>query len=107
MYNTIPYIIPNTLGNTNSLLGIGSLFKKINWGSLLSNTQKTLNVMNQAIPLYYQVKPIFKNFKTLSKITKEINKSNSDTINNTINNNSNSNNYSNIKNTYPNPTFFI
>ena len=51
MYNTIPYIIPNTLGNTNSLLGIGSLFKKINWGSLLSNTQKTLNVMNSTIEM--------------------------------------------------------
>ena len=49
--------------------GLFSLFKgKINWGSLLNNTQKTLNIINQAIPVFYQVKPIFNNTKTIFKI---------------------------------------
>ena len=78
MYGQIPFNIPNTMALTNNknLLSIGtSLFKKINWSSILTNTQKILNVTNQAIPLYYQVKPIFKNIKTIGKITKEFNKS--------------------------------
>lgn len=49
--------------------GLFSLFKgKINWGSLLNNTQKTLNIINQAIPVFYQVKPILNNTKTIFKI---------------------------------------
>ena len=49
--------------------GLFSLFKgKINWGSLLNNTQKTLNIINQAIPVFYQVKPVFNNTKTIFKI---------------------------------------
>lgn len=49
--------------------GLFSLFKgKLNWGSILNNTQKTLNIINQAIPVFYQVKPIFNNTKTIFKI---------------------------------------
>lgn len=46
----------------------------INWSSLLSNTQKTLGIINQAIPAFYQVKPIFNNMKTMFKVVNEINK---------------------------------
>ena len=49
--------------------GLFSLFKgKLNWGNILNNTQKTLNIINQAIPVFYQVKPIFNNTKTIFKI---------------------------------------
>lgn len=41
---------------------------KINWGSLLSNTQKTLGIINQTIPIIYQIKPIISNAKTMFKI---------------------------------------
>lgn len=40
----------------------------INWSSLLSNTQKSLGIINQAIPIIYQVKPIISNAKTIFKI---------------------------------------
>ena len=43
----------------------------INWANLLSNTQKTLNIVNQAIPLVYQVKPIVNNARTMFKIASE------------------------------------
>ena len=40
----------------------------INWSSILTNTQKSLGIINQAIPLVYQVKPIINNAKTMFKI---------------------------------------
>ncbi len=40
----------------------------INWGGILSNTQKTLGVINQTIPIVYQIKPIINNAKTMFKI---------------------------------------
>lgn len=40
----------------------------INWGNFLTNTSKTLGVINQAIPIIYQVKPLVQNAKTMFKI---------------------------------------
>ena len=111
MFGQIPYGIASPfLGSAATKT---SFLSKINWSTLLSNTQKTLNVVNQAIPLYYQVKPIFGNIKTLGKISKELsntcnsndtslpiqtnNIANTKEINNTQNNNS----------SYPKPTFFL
>lgn len=136
MYGSIPYMIPNmgmaSAPIANSLasasnLGSGlsaakaagtSLLGKINWSSLLSNTQKTLNVVNQAIPLYYQVKPVFKNISALGRITKEFSKmgnisSNTETsqVNNgqteTQNTTVNETNDATDTNEVPNPTFFL
>ena len=45
-----------------------SILKNIKWGTLLDGTSKTLGVINQAIPIIYQVKPIIGNMKTISKI---------------------------------------
>lgn len=56
-------------GNTNPGLFRGlQIFKNIKFGAILDGTSKTLNVINQAIPVYYQVKPLVSNIKTLSKI---------------------------------------
>lgn len=41
---------------------------KFNWSGLLNNTQKTLNIINQAIPVFYQIKPLWNNTKTVFKI---------------------------------------
>ena len=69
MFNQMPYM-PNY--NTMPLNSTGGkILKKFNWSNILSNTQKILNVANQAIPLYYQVKPIMNNLKTINKIGKE------------------------------------
>ena len=43
-------------------------FKKIDFNKVLNGTSKTLNVINQAIPIYYQVKPIIANAKTLFRV---------------------------------------
>ena len=59
--------------NTTSLLNKLDFLKKINFNNLLDGTQKTLSVINQAIPIFYQVKPLLNNTKTLFKLTKIIN----------------------------------
>ncbi len=41
---------------------------KFNWSHFLNNTQKTLGIINQAIPIVYQVRPILSNAKTMFKI---------------------------------------
>ena len=61
-----PYANPSIL--TKSL----SALKTIKWGTILDGTQKTLGVINQAIPIVYQVKPIITNAKTLFKIANVI-----------------------------------
>ena len=48
--------------------------KNINFGSILSGTQKTLNIVNQTIPLVKQATPVFKNAKTMFKVMNEFKK---------------------------------
>jgi len=55
---------------TTSIL---SLLKSIKWSSILDGTSKTLGVINQAIPVVYQVKPIIDNAKTMFKVANIIN----------------------------------
>lgn len=98
-----PYMIPNQ-GASKSLLGGIS---KINWGNLLNNTQKTLNVINQAIPVYYQMKPIYNNAKTMFRLIGSFNdKGNSNSNERNIPQNNNTNISSNEKNISNKPIFF-
>ena len=67
--NFYPYqnIFPENKGLLKRGLGFMGL-RSINWGNVLNNTQKTLNVINQAIPVYYQIKPIWGNAKTIFRM---------------------------------------
>ena len=65
--------------NNNNLFKKGLTLKKINWSNILNNTQKTLNVINQAIPVYYQVKPIWTNAKTMIRMIGAIKDDKTDT----------------------------
>ncbi len=47
--------------------------KLFNFSNLLNKTQKTLNVINQAIPIFYQIKPLWNNTKTILKIANIVN----------------------------------
>ena len=91
-------------------LGLSSLFKKFSLSSFLNGASKTLNIVNQAIPIYYQVKPMISNAKTMFKVMKavkipeETQKSiNSNTNHETATINKNNTTYSNNGN----PTFFL
>ena len=126
MYGSMPYMMPGMAIPTSNAATLGSaakagssIFSKINWSSLLSNAQKTLGVVNQAIPLYYQVKPVFKNLKALGKIGKEFTKisennnqsSNEnvqqDAVTNISSNNVTTSNITDSQNDYPIPTFYL
>ena len=65
-----------------SLFGRAStLAKGINWSGLLDGTQKTLGVINQAIPVVYQVKPIISNAKTMFKLASAVKSDSNDEVN--------------------------
>jgi len=59
--------------NPNFLTKSFQFIKSVKWGALLDGTGKTLGVINQAIPIIYQVKPLFSNAKTLMKIVNGFN----------------------------------
>ena len=54
-------------------IGYGFPKHRFNWSNILSNTQKTLGIINQAIPIVYQVRPLLNNARTLFKIAGAIN----------------------------------
>ena len=71
MYNEYNMGIPNYMPR-----------RGINWNSILNNTQRTLGIINQAIPIVYQVKPLLNNARTLFRVASAIN-SNDDETNDT------------------------
>ena len=73
MYN-YPYMRPGILSR---LFGTG-----FSWSSFLDGTQKTLGVINQAIPIVNQVKPIVSNARTIFKIADEIKKPTTSSVTN-------------------------
>ena len=112
--------IPRTGGLFSRLFKTGATAgtRSFSWGSLLNNASKTLNVINQAVPLVKQVGPIYNNMKSMLKIaslfkdeTDSTNNKNNNTNTNIIKDNKNkelqkentiiNNNYSNS------PNFFI
>lgn len=68
--------------------GILAGIKAINWSGILSNTQKTLGIINQTIPIVYQVRPMINNAKTMFRIANTL--KGSDAALNTSNNSSTS-----------------
>ena len=128
------YQAASNLGRTG--LGLKGLFRGFNFSNFLTSTGKTLNVINQAIPIFYQVKPIFNNAKTMLRVvgavrdskpkttytnTNTINQNHSSSTNINTNTNANTNTYSpnnnsNVSNTNDtpntsralnNPAFFL
>lgn len=99
-YNFYPYM--NTNYMTNNIRPRPSLlkgFSNIKWGDVLNNTQKTLNVINQAIPVYYQIKPIFSNVRSLGRLVSAFNDNSTTTVSNNDQIKKEANNNA--------PTFFI
>ena len=73
--------------------------KSINWNSILNNTQRTLGIINQAIPIVYQVRPLINNARTLFRVASAINDNDEDETDNNISN-ENSYNSSSSSNLY-------
>lgn len=77
--------------------GLKSLLGNIKWGSILSGTQKTLNVVNQAIPIIKQAGPVINNAKTMFRVMNEFKKVDLPQ-NNIVEENTNLNNQNTINN---------
>lgn len=103
----------------SAIASTGAAAKSFSWTGLLNGASKTLGVINQAIPVVYQVKPIWNNAKTMFRVVKELNKSdtpnhtsnsNTNAMNSTTSSNHNSNNSNTATNNHNNnndlPTFF-
>lgn len=97
-------------------LGGATKASTFTFSGLLNGASKTLGVINQAIPVFYQVKPIINNAKTMYRVAKEINSNdrkntstntNSSNNSNNSNNNTSTNNISNNNNDVNKPNFFI
>ena len=65
--------------------GILSIIKNLNIANILDGTQKTLGVINQAIPIIYQVKPLVNNLGTIFKISNIMNDKSENNNQETIN----------------------
>ena len=86
------YPFYNFPGVTYSPIVGRSLFSRIfgnfNMSTILNGTSKTLNFVNQAIPVVKQISPLVKNTKTMFKVMNEFKKTDvikpTKKINNTI-----------------------
>ena len=59
------------LGKSGSLAGFKGLLSKFSFSGFLNSASKTLNVVNQLIPLYKEAKPMLSNAQNAFKIAKE------------------------------------
>lgn len=66
-YNPYLYSLPVETASS-------SILSKISLSSIISGTTKTLNLVNQAIPLFKQMSPIVKNAKTIFNVMNEFKK---------------------------------
>ena len=88
MYNSYNFhSIPNTFVNNvpfpqryvvpapriSSVFNKNPVNSKITFSSILNGTSKTLGVINQAIPVFYQVKPIWNNARTMLRVVRGLN----------------------------------
>ena len=103
--------------------GLGGLLSKFSFSGFLNGASKTLNVVNQAIPIFYQVRPIINNAKTMFKImgaVKDDDSSKNNVVTETRNNNTSTSTISNrtnqrettnsitpVNESIENPVFFI
>ena len=77
-----------------------SLLSRLSFGSIINGASRTLNFVNQAIPVVKQMSPIMKNLKTMFNVMNEFKKN--DLANNVVEEVANTENFSS-----EGPTFFI
>ena len=111
-YNPYYYMVPTVSSSLGRGLFSGTLRRGINWSSILNGAQRTLGLVNQAIPLVKQAAPMMRNAKTMFKVMNEFKK-----VDTPINNSNNRSDSVINDNSIPNesaqfvsnsgPTFFV
>lgn len=107
------YYYPYTISPATSSSGLSNIFGRggINFSTILNGAQRTLGLVNQAIPIIKEAAPMMRNAKTMFKVMNEFKKIDAPSSSNTNNNvNSNASKELNEKNSYNTsyngPTFF-
>lgn len=105
-----------SLSGASAATGVSSATSSgITFSGILNGASKTLGVINQAIPVFYQIKPIWNNAKTMLRVAKAMNSNDFSELDKIKVNNTNrdskieetkSNNKSNSLNSDSGPTFF-
>lgn len=112
-YNPYYYVMPTATNSLGRGLFGNALRGGINWSNLLNGAQRTLGLVNQAIPLVKQAAPMVRNAKTMFKVMNEFKKVETP-VNQESNENIDEENIQNIStntdiiqtNSYGGPTFF-
>ena len=99
MYNDYYY---NNMGMVSGMPKRG-----INWNNILNNTQRTLGIINQAIPIVYQIKPLFSNARTLFRVASVLNSNDDEKEEINDNNYSNNISYEEVKKDSNGPIFYL
>lgn len=102
------YIAPvpriSSLFGRGAAAGTATGTSKITFSGILNGASKTLGVINQAIPVFYQVKPIWNNARTMFRVVRGLNSNdNTSSINTQV---KESSNLSQKKEQANAPTFF-
>ena len=79
----------------------------INWNNILNNTQRTLGIINQAIPIVYQIKPLFSNARTLFRVASALNSNDDEKEEINDNNYRNNISYEEVKKDSNGPIFYL
>ena len=73
--SSLPFNVPSTINTMSNISNTSKLLKgtsKLSFTGILDNASKTINTINQIVPLYQQVKPMFSNAKTALNIFKNV-----------------------------------
>ncbi len=73
-YNPYYYVVPGASTGLGGRLFGGAIRNGLNWSTLLNGAQRTLGLVNQAIPLVKQAAPMVRNAKTMFKVMNEFKK---------------------------------
>ena len=68
----------NAMQSASGLSALSKTFRGFNYSTFLDGTQKTLNTINQIIPLVNQVSPMIRNASTMFRVVGEVKKMNND-----------------------------
>lgn len=83
--NSLPFGVPNIANSLSSTAGTAKALgtaSKLSFTGILDNASKTINTINQIVPLYQQIKPMFNNAKTALNIFKSVKNIDSQPTNN-------------------------
>lgn len=101
LFRSSPSLLGGIASRSAPLASAATAGSKITFSGILNGASKTLGVINQAIPVFYQVKPIWNNAKTMFRVAKAINNNNNNEQSTTTQSTTKQNS------TTDNPSFFI